>query len=106
MPYVVKHKINDRYLCGTRSQKADHDPHGLVSIDFARIFPTEAGAKTAIRAWAKRYDGLAIDQKKMERLQRRAPELTMAQLEPICRGSVVLDQDKVDMVEIVPVRIG
>jgi hypothetical protein len=105
MPYVIKHKHKDRYVCGTHSKKADHDADELVSLEFARIFPTESGARTALRSWASRWDGLAIDKKKMAWL-RRYSNYSEEVIRLSCTGTVVADQAKLDMVEIVPIRIG
>jgi ABC-type sulfate transport system substrate-binding protein len=54
--FAVKHKTEDRYLCGTSSRKADHDHNDLVSFDFARIYPTERGAQSARSSYAGAWD--------------------------------------------------
>lgn len=105
MPYVVKHKNKDRYLCGTKSSRADQDADGLVSMEFARIFPTKAGAKTAIRHWAEVWDNTVIDQKKLDWI-RQFHDPPSDEISQMCFGSVVIDQTKLDMVEILPVEIG
>jgi len=53
MPYAVKHITMDRFLCGTKSEKADHDSFGLVSLDFAQIYSTLDGAEKARASWSK-----------------------------------------------------
>jgi hypothetical protein len=56
MPYVIKHKTSDRYICGSKSKKADYDKNGLVSLPFARVYSTKSGAHSALIDWAKVCD--------------------------------------------------
>lgn len=54
MPFVIKSKKSDRYVNGSRSRAAfaSMDSDSLVPVEFARIYPTKAGAKSALDFWA------------------------------------------------------
>lgn len=104
MPFVIKHRTEDRYLCGSRSRRADHDPNGLVSMEFARIFPTESGAKTALRSWASKWDYSVRDTKREGYLRSMGADSTTIEIS--CQGRVVPDEAKLAMVEIVPIKMG
>ena len=53
MPYVIKSKTHNRYVNGSRSKAAFNsmDDNSLVPIDYARIYPTLSGAKSALACW-------------------------------------------------------
>lgn len=69
MPYVIKHKTNDRYISGTKSRKADYDSDGLVSLPFARIYPTKSGAISAVTRWAMYPVSKLINKHKFEMVE-------------------------------------
>lgn len=54
MPYVIKHKTKERYICGSKSNAAyqSMDKNDLVPIEYARVFPTLSGAKSALASWS------------------------------------------------------
>jgi len=56
MPYAVKHKDKDLYISGTTSEKAARYDHGLVEKEYAKIYATESGAKSARGQWALTMD--------------------------------------------------
>jgi hypothetical protein len=79
--YVIKHKEKDVYINGSKSNAAfaSMDSDDLVPIDYARVFPTLSGAKTALSSWAGTWDNATY--------------------------TVVRDHAKYDMMEIVPVKV-
>ncbi len=52
MPYVIKHKLKDRYI-GNRAKTADYDEDFLVSVDYARFYSSERGAKQGLTSWCR-----------------------------------------------------
>ena len=46
--FVVKHKDKLRYVCGTKSKKADRDSDELVSLQWARIYPSIESARSGL----------------------------------------------------------
>jgi len=99
MPYVIKPKTDERYLCGTTSNKADFDDNGLVSLDYARIYPTEAGAKSSMKHWAKKWDHNVIDIAAKTRFVAQGMPDSVA--ESVARGGIVVDDAKLNLVEVV-----
>ena len=104
MPFVIKHKTQDRYICGTKSNKRDFDANGLVSIEFAQVYATEQGAKSALRSWASVWDNNAFDSKRAQQL-RATSELDEHEIMFHCTGAVVVDEAKRNMVEIVAMKL-
>jgi hypothetical protein len=66
MPYIIKHKTEDRYVSFSKSMKADHDENYLTSLKHAQVYPTEAGAKSAMNDWAKYGVSGLINQAKLD----------------------------------------
>jgi len=83
MPYAVKHKDKDLYISGTTSQKAARYDHGLVEKEYAKIYATESGAKSARGQWATKWVNAPIGQ---------------------IGGEVVRDDVLYDLVEVVEVK--
>lgn len=103
MPYVIKHKAEDRYICGSKSNKADYDNNDLVSLEFARIYSSKSGAKTAMINWAKIYDDTVFNQHRADRF--RDFNVSADIKYQLSLGDVVVDQSRLSLVEIVPVTI-
>jgi hypothetical protein len=91
MPYVVKHKEEDRFFNGSNSIAAFNDINsiGLVTLNYAQTYATLSGAKSALASWARKLDNNA------------------GGLNPSGHhwGAVVRDQTKYDMMEIVEVKV-
>lgn len=64
MPFAVKHKTSELYLCGTKSKLAKCNEIGLVDLDFAQIYATREGAEKALASWAKYSVSGLIDKDK------------------------------------------
>jgi len=69
MPFAVKHKTSELYLCGTKSKLAKYNEIGLVDLDFAQIYATRKGAEKALSSWAIYPISRVVNQSKFELME-------------------------------------
>lgn len=103
MPYVIKHKTKDRYVSNTKSTKVEYDEDGLTGPEFARIYPTRGGARSALIDWSKYWDTSIKDEENVERLKSQGVGESIAQRMGFSR--IAINQSKVDLVHIVEVEM-
>lgn len=66
MPFVIKHKERDRFVSNGQ-KSADYDGDLLVSIDYARFYGTEAGARLGLNWWCRySVSGIVNQEKKAQ----------------------------------------
>ena len=103
MPFAIKHKTKDRYVSNTNSMKADYDDDGLTSLQFARVYPTKSGAKTAMINWASYWDHTVFNEETANLLRNQgAPDDVISLMS---MGKVVPNKEMIDLVEIIPIQL-
>lgn len=67
MPYVIKHKQKSRYV--GKCKKADYDEDKLVSIDYAKFYSSEKGARLGMLSWCRYSVSRLIDKHKLNQFE-------------------------------------